>query len=359
MESIFLENRRDNQFVYLIGNNGSGKSTYLKDCATKYRDNFKKTVALPCGVFDRFSHKSTGNYVYLGYKSSANAVFLSAIDKQITCLIFNLIKNQRSTFLKHVLDDLGLDLKFESEKTMWDRRTHKDRRTTEADRGVADGYIKDYIKHDKWMAIPSEIAGLLERCVDRDLKFFARFKPTQTETYYSPSALSSGYLQKLKLLLSIAKEAEDDSLFLIDEPEISLHVKWQSELPSLLRMAFSNLQKCVIIVATHSPIIVSNSMADKDSVINIPDDERLDFRKADRNIENVLFNKFGYLPANNRIIPELCSDIIYKLTHNSLTPNECESILEEINNKELKQEDKNYIDKTRGIIQIVKTNKGA
>ncbi|WP_164667189.1 AAA family ATPase, partial [Pseudomonas viridiflava] len=56
----------------------------------------------------------------------------------------------------------------------------------------------------------------------------------------------------------------DTSVFLMDEPESSLHVEWQRMLfPALMKLA-PNSQ---FIVATHSPFLVMNT--DSEQIINM------------------------------------------------------------------------------------------
>lgn len=59
---------------------------------------------------------------------------------------------------------------------------------------------------------------------------------------------------------------------LIDEPEISLHPKWQLEILPFIKKLFTNeegVQTSQIIVATHSPFIIHNSNRNNDKVIVI------------------------------------------------------------------------------------------
>lgn len=68
---------------------------------------------------------------------------------------------------------------------------------------------------------------------------------------------SSGQQCMLLMLLGLAGSITNNSLICIDEPEISLHPKWQGEFMSVLRKATDQYTGCHFIIATHSPQIVS------------------------------------------------------------------------------------------------------
>ena len=63
---------------------------------------------------------------------------------------------------------------------------------------------------------------------------------------------------------------------LIDEPEISLHPKWQLEIMTFLKNLFSynGEQSSQIIVATHSPFIIHNATRANDKVIVLKKDDK-------------------------------------------------------------------------------------
>lgn len=68
--------------------------------------------------------------------------------------------------------------------------------------------------------------------------------------------LSSGEQHQLVLTFELLFEVQEDSLILIDEPELSLHVTWQkSFIDSLKRMI--RLNKFDVVLATHSPPLVA------------------------------------------------------------------------------------------------------
>lgn len=67
--------------------------------------------------------------------------------------------------------------------------------------------------------------------------------------------LSSGETQIIIIFAIVAFEADEDSVFIVDEPELSLHPKWQTDFMN----SFLNLcpPKSQLFVATHSPEIVA------------------------------------------------------------------------------------------------------
>ena len=69
--------------------------------------------------------------------------------------------------------------------------------------------------------------------------------------------LSSGERQIIIVLTYLAFLAGENSIFIVDEPELSLHLRWQGYLVT----ALNNLrpQNCQIVIATHAPEIVGES----------------------------------------------------------------------------------------------------
>ena len=71
----------------------------------------------------------------------------------------------------------------------------------------------------------------------------------------SVEALSSGERQLLVMLahLSLNPNLTDSGVFIVDEPELSLHIDWQEKFVEAIREANPNVQ---LILATHSPAII-------------------------------------------------------------------------------------------------------
>lgn len=71
---------------------------------------------------------------------------------------------------------------------------------------------------------------------------------------------SSGQQQLLSSLFGLVAELQDDSLVLLDEPELSLHPSWQARFLDLLIQVLSPFSGCHIFVATHSPLLTQRAL---------------------------------------------------------------------------------------------------
>jgi predicted ATP-binding protein involved in virulence len=90
--------------------------------------------------------------------------------------------------------------------------------------------------------------------IDKDHGFI--FK-TSNGQQLALTDLSSGEQHEVVLLYELLFKVEPNTLVLIDEPEISLHVSWQQEfINDMIKIA--KMQKIHFIVATHSPTVINN-----------------------------------------------------------------------------------------------------
>lgn len=111
----------------------------------------------------------------------------------------------------------------------------------------------------KLLAFREIIGAKLQRkemIVDREKGYF--FKTTNGNVIeLAPSALSSGEQHQIVMFYQLLFSTEKESLFLIDEPEISLHVEWQRQFLSDIQRV-SKLMGHTFLVATHSPQIINS-----------------------------------------------------------------------------------------------------
>jgi AAA domain, putative AbiEii toxin, Type IV TA system len=67
---------------------------------------------------------------------------------------------------------------------------------------------------------------------------------------------------------------QDGSLIFVDEPEISLHPEWQAQYIELLLKTFEHYGGCHFVLATHSPLILSDIGPDNSNVVSLDDNGR-------------------------------------------------------------------------------------
>ncbi|EFM9370427.1 ATP-binding protein, partial [Escherichia coli] len=118
-------------------------------------------------------------------------------------------------------------------------------------------FLKE-IKNNSWggglFSAINEFLKKTKRSVTRDEKGFIAFKLNNGSIikWYN---FSRGEKTLLVLLLSVFLNKDKDVIFILDEPDLSLHIEWQELLlPNLSRLA----PERQFILSTHSPALVGN-----------------------------------------------------------------------------------------------------
>lgn len=107
------------------------------------------------------------------------------------------------------------------------------------------------------------------------------------------SNTSSGQQQMLCSALSLATAITDNSLILIDEPELSLHPRWQQLYFDFLIAAIKPFNDCHVIIATHSPLVVQSGMNQGAGIIKMGGNPvRSDDDTRDTSVESALIDIF-------------------------------------------------------------------
>lgn len=126
------------------------------------------------------------------------------------------------------------------------------------------------ISSDEVVEFLSEFAILAEYDLI-DLKDI-EFTKAESDSCFLLTDASSGELCILFNVLSIAGAISDDSVILLDEPELSLHPEWQCDFLPLVERIFSSYKRCHFIIATHSPQVVSSMDVSNSYIVNLEDD---------------------------------------------------------------------------------------
>ncbi|TVQ50984.1 MAG: excinuclease [Spirulina sp. DLM2.Bin59] len=142
----------------------------------------------------------------------------------------------------------------------------------ETTQNILSVYIKDVEKKLSVFKEVSRKIELLRRIINKKFSYsykemsfnketgfvFSTNHPTSlTQKTISPTDLSSGEQHELVLLYELLFKVEPNSLVLIDEPELSLHVGWQSQFLQDLE-EITKLADLDVLMATHSPDIIQD-----------------------------------------------------------------------------------------------------
>lgn len=84
---------------------------------------------------------------------------------------------------------------------------------------------------------------------------------TKGSVSFDIASASSGQQQMLCSVIGLATALKRESLVLIDEPELSLHPRWQQTYLDTLRATLEPFEGCHALIATHSPLIVQRGLS--------------------------------------------------------------------------------------------------
>ena len=331
---MFNNNNSEYDVNILIGENGSGKSFFLNDFA-KYsiREN-KNVIAIATSVHDKFNIRNSKFHFY-GARQGRNMI--SKVIKKSLMSTEEQAEDKIRNFIR-VLDYIG----YSSRMGIQINGFNRDKvRLLEID-----GVIEISNKYDLLSLLNKYHEMLLNnQIVSVDLYAFTsgninssafgallKFEAIMKKlgilreiTLYlekdnqniSLQNASSGELLILSTLTFISSYIEPNSTILIDEPENSLHPKWQKEyIGKILDMFYYYHPK--IIIATHSALMIPL----KEQPINLFSIENSIIKKLKRttnNNEELLSDTFKIVTPENRYLSNHIIDIINKFDSNEIT----------------------------------------
>ena len=99
---------------------------------------------------------------------------------------------------------------------------------------------------------------------------------------------SSGEFHYFTSILGLLTNLNENSLVLIDEPEISFHPNWQLKYIHYLKKVFKAYKSCHFILATHSHFLISDLEPETSNVIRLEREEN-----GDLNVEQIKESTYG------------------------------------------------------------------
>ncbi|WP_304180078.1 AAA family ATPase [Leptotrichia trevisanii] len=182
-------------------------------------------------------------------------------------------------------------------------------------------------------AVFKEINEIFE-ILDLDIKISGISKNAKSIPIFTNSAgdkfdineLSSGEKQLFLRTLAIKMLNPENSIILIDEPELSLHPKWQQRIVDVYRKIGKNNQ---IIIATHSPHILGSVKKENIMLLDKDDEGKIVIKTGDE-----LYDSYGQ--PTERILEDIMG---LKTTRNQEIFDKLEKIREMVNEDKYETDD--------------------
>lgn len=278
--NITLENKFEDSIKNQIINELYFLSSYKENDRKKYQailssfETLPKLIYIPIEINFSEVKTETTNF-YREYS------FFNIVD-------FNMIKDIPSYIVSRIIYMLGQN----ENLTMLDAR----KKVTEEINGIFN-----------ILELDIKLKG-----ISKDGKNMPIFENSQGEEF-DINELSSGEKQLFLRTLSIKMLEPEDSIILIDEPELSLHPKWQQQIIKVYQNIGKNNQ---IIVATHSPHILGSvpskniiilSKNEENKIVPITGEELYSSygQTSDRILEDIM----GMKSARNIEVQNLLDDV--------------------------------------------------
>jgi len=318
------------EVCFVVGRNGAGKSQYLIDQA---KGNNQDSLYLCNTVHDRsqelktskrFSVKNTGSH--------PNNVMKSVIKKMM----------REGTHRLHQIEKILLYCGYAPHITVIMRAGKIDSRLDDfSDTSsikklteMIDNYFngEDEISFNVNFGETSDISSLskLENLLhqEKPLRHYGMVKAIEISLYKNngePVPLlnaSSGELSLMTSLIFVLGEISGTNMILIDEPENSLHPRWQREYTSML-CSLIEYHEVKVIIATHSPLIVTGAQLDErvSSSIYHPATGNLEFSSS-TNIEELLWGQFEIISPKSRFLSEKLAEKLEELSVHKVSLNQ-------------------------------------
>lgn len=337
----------------------------------------------------RSSKFYNSNYQYLGVRSASNNAFINNHVKSIVDSLSEAISKQLKLHnLKFLFEELGLapiltiqykagdrfqQYLFEDEnlftKTIKDKivehfnrhiskqkdKPKKDYRTEKYEKTLKDdnrllsaseflkinaenfkGKFKNKISYTSNLDFSSsesinhfiQDVIALKTLVDLEILVYDKIGLQKTQNRFSFIQASSGEYHLLTSFIGIFSKIEDNSIILIDEPEISLHPNWQMKYMHNLNRIFETFKSCHFIIASHSHFLVSDLKEKQSSILklffntqkNKIDARRLDWNTYAWSAEQVLIEVFKVPSSRNIYLTELINETLHLMAKERLTP---------------------------------------
>jgi len=332
-EFLFLEDREEDVSI-IIGENGCGKSTLLGYLANYHCIRGKEVIGIANSIHDKFDYYH--NKLYTLKARSGRRQIKDTIKNALKTV--SIKENEQglrnaASVLKYIGFDPAIGFKLKNFKIDFEATISDSELISEKDKNnllsiltklkydwkfkeitwfsMYNNYYKNIESYSFTILFPYEtILKKLKIIDDIDIYLLKQNKPIPV--FHA----SSGELALISSIIFISTIIKSrNTVILIDEPENSLHPKWQREYVETLIDVFYYYQP-KIIIATHSPMILNGA---KQTIKNISiykaDNFKFYLQKMEpNNIEETFYQLFEITTPENRFLSNLLVTYLNDLT---------------------------------------------
>jgi predicted ATPase len=360
----------DEDVNILVGINGSGKSTYLNELARHHIGRGKTVIAIANTIYDKFDFKGKKAKVLrssVGKNIAKHSIkqVLKILERGDSKAYFNLFNVfnyinliPRIEFKIYDLNPEFRDIIINSEYfTLEERedllyflnRSHDYYLGENENIFILSFANKDFdstrnIFFLKILHLESKLKKI------KVLKSIGITLFKENEDFPLDKA-SSGELTLIASLIFLSVNIDDNTVILIDEPENSLHPKWQIEYVKKITELFYFYQP-KIVIATHSPLIINGAELNLKNINIFKGKSFAEFYKQDKDLKNVEEIYEGYFDLStpeNRFLSQHIINKFNLLSERKLTYWDFENIINELIKNSFDEKQK---DAFKGILEL-------
>ena len=366
-----LEESSWGKITFLLGENGSGKSRELRRLALRFDAKGSTVIAISNTVFDRFPVKKSKHYARLSPASGREYV-----QRTLKQALFNGGDEKRDArMIARTLQYAGFDPAigvspvFRSvEQLAAVDAILRDDRIAHADKAILANTIGSFLRSGTLE--PSTVMYRLEDdAIRRESHWFPALIRNESslkrlkvlkqvtlllrkgDSILPLAQASSGELTLIATFAFLSTRMREGAVVLVDEPENSLHPRWQSEYCSRLVDLF-HLYSPSVFLASHSPLIVSGAESNSidTRIVTLPVTGASDHIDGGaKSIDGILLEAFGVVSPASHYLSELITELLSNL---SLGKQDLESVQREIRRLRKLSYDAKQKDFLAGVIEL-------
>lgn len=367
---LFKESTSDEDVNILIGVNGSGKSSYLNELGRYHISKGKTVVAIANTIYDKFDFKgkkaqilrsSTGKNIA---KHSIRQV-LKILERGDSKAFFNLGNVFNYINLIPVIEFKINDLNQEFREILISSELFNEEEREDLFYFLNRSY-DNYLRENESKFILNldnkdfdssrNVFFLKVLNFESKLKKVKILKSIDITLFKKNDAFplekaSSGELTLMTSLIFLSVNINDNTVILIDEPENSLHPKWQIEYVKKITDLFYFYQP-KIIIATHSPLIINGAELSIKKVNIFKGKSFNEFYKQEKelkNVEEIYKGYFDVTTPQNRYLSQFIIEKFNLLSEHKLTHSDFKNIINDLIDNSYDDSQKNAF---KGILEL-------